>query len=74
MSEAPDLTPKAPEMLWSPTVGLLVKERGWWIRIILPNGVRPVAPSTVYDLPDDAQTMWAASEPWLVAAQAKRGK
>lgn len=54
MSEAPDLSPKPPEMRWSPSIGLLVKERGWWVRVILANGVHSVLLETLDALPTDA--------------------
>lgn len=55
---------KPPELLWSPTKGLLIKDKGWWYRLLYSNGVRPIGAEAI-DLPDDTQTVWVADEAWL---------
>lgn len=55
-------------MAWSPSTGLYVKERGWWVRIMNANHVRLIDDLSVNPLPADAQTVWVADEPWLQEA------
>lgn len=56
---------KAPEMLWSPSKGLLIKERGWWYRLTWPNGAWSIGHEAVNELPDDVQTVWVVEEDWM---------
>lgn len=44
-----------PELLWSPSRGLLMKERGYWYRLLFANGVRSIGAEEVTPLPDDVQ-------------------
>ena len=44
-----------PELLWSPSKGLLIKDRGWWYRLLHANGVRSIAAEAIHPLPDDVQ-------------------
>lgn len=44
-----------PEMLWSPSKGLLIKEGGYWYRVLHANGVRSVATEHIFPLPTDVQ-------------------
>ncbi len=44
-----------PELLWSPSKGLLMKERGYWYRVLHANGVRSIAAEYVHPLPADVQ-------------------
>lgn len=44
-----------PELLWSPTKGLLIKTRGYWYRLLHANGVPSVAGEYIPELPADVQ-------------------
>lgn len=59
---------KPPELLWSPSKGLLIKQRGWWYRLTWPNGAASIGHESVHPLPDDTQTVWVAEEEWLRVA------
>lgn len=63
---------KPPEMLWSPTRGLLIKQRGWWYRLTYASGETSVAHEAIHPLPPDVQTVWVADEPWLIEALKER--
>lgn len=61
---------KPPELLWSPSKGLLIKERGWWYRLTWPNGAWSIGHESV-ELPGDTQTVWVAEDAWLREALEK---